>query len=441
MSNTEYVIINMYRFISSYMTIKALHSCVMGTVMMALVVLIRHINKRRVRTVDYYSLLLLFPMLFTGMSKLFFTRYGVYVYMCSSKIAGTVLSLIYLSVMLLLLVIYVIRNRIHLSRIRRLEPMGPEYAILIGRAMDAVDLKHGFIKVDFYITDENVSPYSGGTIRPYIVMPAKEKTGVNDNEYYIMLCHELVHIREHHLIWLTVYDLACIWWWFNPFIYLFRELYRDDMELKCDETCILAADVSESDYAGTILRVLQNMKAGGQRRSVYFADKYLSTRRRITSIIENGSSGKITRRRFITGSLAVIVLLAALVCATSYPRYTNMTEITLQDVEIMDPEVKIDNSNLKTKMLEYDTPRLKEAVEVRNGELRIKDKELFGRILDEHGVTNDYVYIGFDGIMKIPGVGGGGNTGMVNTKDYDDIFYLAADTLDNDIMEFLLKII
>lgn len=43
--------------------------------------------------------------------------------------------------------------------------------------------------------------------------------------------------------------------------------------------------------------------------------------------------------------------------------------------------------------------------------------------------------------MKIPGVGEGGNTGMVNTKDYDDIFYLAADTLDNDIMEFLLKII
>ncbi|MBR6475253.1 MAG: hypothetical protein IKS98_07360, partial [Lachnospiraceae bacterium] len=193
MSNTEYVIINMYRFISSYMTIKAMHSCVMGTVMMAFVVLIRHINKRRVRTVDYYSLLLLFPMLFTGMSKLFFTRYGVYVYMCSSKIAGTVLSLIYLSVMLILLFIYVIRNRIHLSRIRRLEPMGPEYELLIGRAMDAVDLKHDFIKVGFYITDENVSPYSGGIIRHYVVMPAKEKTGVSENEYYIMLYHELVH--------------------------------------------------------------------------------------------------------------------------------------------------------------------------------------------------------------------------------------------------------
>ena len=56
-------------------------------------------------------------------------------------------------------------------------------------------------------------------------------------------------------------------------------------------------------------------------------------------------------------------------------------------------------------------------------------------------IDKDYVYISFGGYMKIPGIGGGGNTGMVNTKDYDDIFYLADDSVSNDIMEFLLKII
>ena len=43
--------------------------------------------------------------------------------------------------------------------------------------------------------------------------------------------------------------------------------------------------------------------------------------------------------------------------------------------------------------------------------------------------------------IKVIGVGGGGNTGMVNTKDYDDIFYLADDSVTNDVLEFLLKII
>ena len=96
---------------------------------------------------------------------------------------------------------------------------------------------------------------------------------------------------------------------------------------------------------------------------------------------------------------------------------------------------------MNVKTLEYDTERIRRAVEVQNDSIKIRDRELFNRILDEHGIDNDYVYVSFGGYMKIPGVGGGGNTGMVNTKDYDDIFYLADDSVSNDIMEFLLKII
>ncbi|HCM91715.1 MAG TPA: hypothetical protein DIS78_04010 [Lachnospiraceae bacterium] len=466
--NSLVTAVNMLRFTSSYITIKALLSVMFATVIMGLIVPVRLINKRKIKAVDYYSTLLVIPMMFTGMSRLFYMVFNYYkapeyemsrvlakVYNFVFEAADTWFGWIYAGVMLTLLIRYVARHNIHNHRVRGLERADADYTLMIVKAIDEVSggkiSKHRLEKVRLYIARENISPYSGGVLRPYVVMPERSMAEVNDREYFIMLCHELMHIRKWHILWLTMYDLACIWWWFDPFIYLFREIYRDDMEMVCDENCISSMHLDAKEYARTIFSMLVSMQRKNHTIQVInFISDYNSQRRRIEAIAGYSSNKEGLRRLPAAVMIGVFVILSVTVCCLSYPRYTNMTEIALYDIDEARGDANDQDDKglfsrkepkLNVKTLEYDTERIRRAVEVHNGSIKIKDQELFGRILDEHGIDKDYVYISFGGYMKIPGIGGGGNTGMVNTKDYDDIFYLADDSVSNDIMEFLLKII
>ena len=466
--NSLITAINMLKFTSSYITIKALLSVMFATAIMGMIVLVRLINSRRIMAVDYYSTLLVIPMLFTGMSRLFYMIFNFYkapdyemsrllakVYSFVFWAADTWFGWIYAGVMFILFVRYTVRHIIHKRHVKSFERAGAGYTLMILRAVDEVSggkiSKHRLEKVRVYVAKENISPYSGGVLRPYVVMPERSIAEVNDREYFIMLCHELMHIRKWHILWLIMYDLACIWWWLDPFIYLFREIYRDDMEMVCDENCISSMGFDAKEYARTIFNMLVSMQRQNHTiQGINFISDRNSQRRRVEAIAGYSRNKAGLSRALATVMIGVFVILSMAVCILSYPRYTDMTEIALYDISEVHRDVsdrddkgllnrKEPEMNVKT--LEYDTERIRRAVEVQNDSIKIRDRELFNRILDEHGIDNDYVYVSFGGYMKIPGIGGGGNTGMVNTKDYDDIFYLADDSVSNDIMEFLLKII
>ena len=79
-------------------------------------------------------------------------------------------------------------------------------------------------------------------------------------------------------------------------------------------------------------------------------------------------------------------------------------------------------------------------VQIKDGTLLIDD-DTFKQTLKDKNITGEYVYIYFDGIMKVPGSGGGGNTARVSTNDFSDITYLALDCIENDILNVFLKYI
>lgn len=81
---------------------------------------------------------------------------------------------------------------------------------------------------------------------------------------------------------------------------------------------------------------------------------------------------------------------------------------------------------------------MQEAFKIENGRLLV-DKSKFEELVASENITDEYVYASFDTIMKLPGMGGLGNVGMVNVADSDDIFYLSEDTLCNRILAFCLK--
>ena len=124
------------------------------------------------------------------------------------------------------------------------------------------------------------------------------------------------------------------------------------------------------------------------------------------------------------GFFAVTALLFLLLAMTSYPRYTALTSLSLYDE--------------KLRLCAYDTAELNEAVQVRDGRLVVEPGR-FAALVDALHIEGRHAYLGFGGFMKVPGAGGGGDTGMISLTDYSDIFYLRADVWENDMLEFMLK--
>lgn len=243
-----------------------------------------------------------------------------------------------------------------------------------------------------------------------------------------LLCHELLHLKSGHILWINLFALLRIYWWFNPLVYLCEKLLRQDMEQACDEGCLYYTGVSEREYGRLLLAMAarqENMRLAGA--ATFLRDRdYHSLRNRIGSL--RGKCGlrkyRLIHRNLTLGCAALLALGILAVGATSYPRYTRMQELVLYDEEL--------------RLICNDTPQLREAVQVVDGFLQI-DPERMDACLKELEFEGEYVYLSFDTIMKVPGSGGCGNVGMIEPGNYEDIFYLRAETWENDLLEFCLK--
>lgn len=407
---------------------------------------------------DFYSWFLLFPAAFTGMSKWFFQRWSIWLQNGFNTLGLTWVSGACFIVMLMLAGWWLARKELLFWKIQKLycwhSPNGiphrgtEDWRDCVGQVTgrDRWELARWYLgRARVYISEEGISPFCGGIFRPYIVMPnlylepVGEKIGVGgDQPCYedwclteqgkVLLCHELLHLKSGHILWINLFALLRIYWWFNPLVYLCERRLQQDMEKACDEGCLYYTDVSEREYGRMLLAM-----TGGQElmrpagAATFLKDRdYHSLKSRIGNL-----RGKCEQKQYQRihkclgwGCAAMLTLSVLTVGATSYPRYTCMPELLLYD----------GNLNLLCK----DSPQLRAAVQVVDGYLQI-DAERMDDCLNDLEIEGEYVYLSYGTIMKVPGAGGGGNVGMIALEDYEDIFYLRAETWENDFMEFCLK--
>ncbi|MCM1102111.1 MAG: M56 family metallopeptidase [Clostridium sp.] len=427
--------VGMSDFAATYGLIKCLNSMVMGLVFLCVIFLLR---KRRADCAgrNLYLLLLLFPAVFGGMSRLFFTkpflRITGLIYMLSRPWCGK----IYFTICILLL----LRLGVKRVRMRGYLRTLPEAAdrdfvreavsCVTGGARTGISRKY-LSGVRVLISGENVSPFAGGILHPYVVMPQKLWEDRRSERCRLVLCHELIHIRSGHIVWLTLFELLKIYWWGNPLIYPVVRKLREELEPVCDEQCVACTGVSAAGYGRTMLDMLAMLEPARDIRiegspAFMRPDAFRDLSRRIGRLAHTGKAEDVLRkhgrqRMYFAGAMAVVL---AAVFLTSYPRFTVMKELVLYDEQC--------------NLVDYDSPALRAAARVQDGKL-VLDKERFGELIADAGITGEYVYLSYDTIYKIPGCGGGGNAGMISLKDYDDIFYLAADCRENRFMVFCLK--
>lgn len=426
----------------------------------------------------FYSWFLLFPAAFMGMSKLFFQRWSIRLEYGFNILGHTWVSSACFAVMLSLAGWWLVRKRMLSRKIRKLYCWHSRKGIIHKGTEDWRDcvmqvtgrdrwkLAQRYLgRARVYISEDGISPFCGGIFRPYIVMPdlylepageencaggkrarqenrrpaeREERSAHRNSPCYegwrlteqgkVLLCHELLHLKSGHILWINLFALLRIYWWFNPLIYLCERLLQQDMEKACDEGCLYYTDAGEREYG----RMLLNMAAMQEPMRPVGAATFLKDRdyHALKSRIGN-LRGKCGRERYQSihrafgwGCAAMLALSVLAVGATSYPRYTRVKELFLYDQDL--------------HLICMDSPELRAAVQVVDGYLRI-DAERMDTCLAQLDIAGEYVYLSYDTIMKVPGAGGCGNVGMIALEDYDDIFYLRAETWENDLMEFCLK--
>lgn len=422
-------------FICQYSLIKCFKTMFMGILIVPFIWFIRICNQGKSANVNFYSTLLILPMAFMGMNKVFYKRHVYKVTYIICMMAKTKFSVLYFGIFLTLLIYAIYKNAKLRKCIAGFELF--ENNNLKKRAVKSVlgDVNSFVVKeylehVKIYVAAEDISPFSGGIFRPYIVIPKKLFADSSDEERFMMLCHEYMHIRSGHIVWLTLFRLLWIYWWINPLMFLLNRRLYDDMEMSCDEKCIRYIKAEPYSYASVLLMVAENIKPSVAKSVATFVgnNDYRRIKKRISYIESSENKKSFFKKQKLQGIIFTFIFAGFIIGIyfSSYPKFTVLDEIYLYDEQL----------NLRITDME----EMNRAVEVKGGRLIINHEE-FDSLLKRYHISGDYVYVSFDTIMKVPGCGGGGNAGMISTEDYDDIFYLAADTTENNIMIFIMKYI
>ena len=116
---------------------------------------------------------------------------------------------------------------------------------------DAVHLRD-----NLYCSGKINSPGVYGIIKPRIILPPfASEASVNS---YVVL-HEQTHIRRMDNLWRMLAFITTAVHWFNPFSWIFLNLFLRDLEIACDESVLTKIPPEKKkDYANCLLDVVES---------------------------------------------------------------------------------------------------------------------------------------------------------------------------------------
>ncbi|HIV87396.1 MAG TPA: M56 family metallopeptidase [Candidatus Pygmaiobacter gallistercoris] len=180
------------------------------------------------------------------------------------------------------------------------------------------------LRDNIYQSEEVVSPFVLGVVRPKIYLPFGEGRQMEE-----MIAHEQAHIRRRDPLWKLLGFLILAVYWFNPLIWLCYALLCRDIELACDEKVIQTLDAAQrADYAQTLLRC----STRGQRRAAGpLAFGEVAVKERVKAVL------RYRRPAFWLRLVAAAAVAAVGLCFLTNPRATttlngNLSSFVVQQI-------------------------------------------------------------------------------------------------------------
>ncbi len=431
MAEFLYFIRQMGDFAASFGLMKCLKGMICAMVILVLIGLIHIWNRQRKIWLNLYSFLLLFPMCFMGYSKLFFTGE---VFRLSNWMYGhirPVYGYLYFTVSGILF-FNLIRKNIKLRQKIKKLPTWKEDALV--REICEQMTSSGSVgcrylsRVTVYRTKEEVSPFSGGVLHPYIVLPEKVITDWKPEELRIILLHEMLHICYGHILILFLFSLLEIYWWVNPCLYWAKNQLKEDMELFCDEKCLSYGNTGKKTYGTLILKMISLLQADSQGSVTAFLGKsgsrdFQTVKKRIGRL-ERANCNQKNQKQLRIAVPVILFGISCLVFVTSYPRYRISDTISLHDE--------------RGQLLVYDTPELRDAFDIHDEEITV-DESAFKALLKDEGIQEEHMYLNFNNIEKTPAAGGCGSMAFIDMEHGCEVCFSGEKNWKNRLEEFFLK--
>lgn len=289
-------------------------------------------------------------------------------------------------------------------------------------------------KIQVYLTDDNRNgPFAGGVLKPYIVIPRHLKDSLSEEEFSAILYHEALHLRLGHVVLLHIFAVLKIIWWIQPLVYLCDRALRENIEYSSDEGSLAYGTLSAYAYGIVLLKTLYCKTQGrriGAGVTTFVPGSYQILKNRMEKLgtfHPNPHAGKEYQKKKQRLHRAVGIVFwsgALLLLLTCYPRFTKLKEIVVYD------------DQLKPVTLDLAAEGIHVQAEEENFQI---SRTEFQKLVARHRLKGEYLVFSYDTIMKVPGVGGGGQAAMVNMEDPSDVFLLGRYTWKDRVKLFMMK--
>ncbi len=269
----------------------------------------------------------------------------------------------------------------------------------------------GGVKV--YASDMPVSPCAFGLLSPKIMISKEMKEDLSADELNLIIMHEQTHIRLGHLWIFFAWEILSSLLWINPLLRLSAGKLREDMEQICDRVTMQRSGYDNEDYGNLIIKSASYFSVASVRVPAMFTGDrdFSGIKDRFVKIRDYLPYKKKLVRSLSAVLFAGIAAVIFLIQSASYPKYEVLPDITVGDEY---GRVYIDSD----EMLESGA-----FIRCDDGRIMIDSKKLRDS-LPKDFPRDKYIYFYYDIIMKIPGMGGGGECGWLSDVPESGEVYL-----------------
>lgn len=182
-------------------------------------------------------------------------------------------------------------------------------------------------KDNIYMHEAVENSFVGGVIAPKIYLSSKLRGEECERERELILCHERVHVKRRDYLIKIVCFLAFSVLWFNPLCWAAYHFFVLDMEVSCDEAVIrrLGAQ-ARKEYSYLLLTMADKGRHGWFQEPAFSIS---SVKERIVRVMRYEKP-----KRFISVVSVVIVLLCSCGIASQPETVQNLVSKGEEDAEV-----------------------------------------------------------------------------------------------------------
>jgi beta-lactamase regulating signal transducer with metallopeptidase domain len=118
-------------------------------------------------------------------------------------------------------------------------------------------------KVRLLRSEHTLMPIVCGVLRPIVLLPASADAWSEERRKMVLL-HELTHVKRKDCLTQMLAQIACAFYWFNPFVWYAARRLRVEREQACDDN-VVSSGTKPSDYAHHLLEIARYL----QERSIF----------------------------------------------------------------------------------------------------------------------------------------------------------------------------